>query len=94
MPVVTSDACVPSSASIGRLDQAISRRPPSFVSQWPTCGLDVRADQTYRRNSPNASRSSGGMTTSRALRPSTSARVNPVARSHASLKSRMRPSRS
>src|SRR3954463_816505 len=34
------------------------------------------------------------MTTSRASRPMTSSRVNPVARSHASLNSRIRPSRS
>src|SRR5947208_2740308 len=44
--------------------------------------------------SPNASASSGGMTKSRALPPSTSSRVNPVARSQASLKKRIRPSRS
>ena len=46
IPVVTSDSWAPSSSAIGRFDQAMSRRPPSFVIQWPTWGLDVRAVQT------------------------------------------------
>src|SRR5205809_4770969 len=44
--------------------------------------------------SPNASASSGGITKSRASPPSTSSRVKLVARSQASLKKRIRPSRS
>jgi hypothetical protein len=44
--------------------------------------------------SPNASASSGGMTVSRASRPTTSALVQPVTRSHARLKRTMRPSAS
>src|SRR5215831_19195033 len=45
----------------------------------------------YASTSLNASASSAGMTESRASRPSTSSRSYPVARSHASLKRRMRP---
>ena len=71
MPVVTmTRACRrlrPSACSTTRS----SRRPPSLVCQWPTCGLE-RASSRYARNSPNASRSSGGITKSRASRPSTS----------------------
>jgi hypothetical protein len=93
IPVVTSES-VPSEPAMGLFDHAMRRRPPSFVSQWPTCGLGVPVFHTYSRNSPNASRSSGGMTKSRASRPISSSRRKPVARSHASLKSRIRPSRS
>ena len=53
--------------------------------------LESRVDQIYASTAPNASASSGGMTKSRASRPSTSSRANPVARTHASLKKRMRP---
>ena len=80
--------------AIGLFDHAMRRRPPSLLSQWPTCGAGVPVVQTYSRNSPKASRSSGGMTKSRASRPISSWRRKPVARSHASLKSRIRPSRS
>ena len=93
-PVVTSETGSPSGPAIGWFDHAMRRRPPSFVCQWPTCGLGVPVFQTYARNSPNASRSSGGITKSRASRPSSSSRRKPVARSHASLNSRIRPSRS
>ena len=70
MPVVTRPV-----SPINRFDHAISRRPPSFVRQCPTCGLDVPVRQTNARNSLNASRSSDGITKSCAGRPSTSARV-------------------
>src|SRR5262245_29360288 len=48
----------------------------------------------YASPSPKASASSGGMTNSRASRPTTSSREKPVVRSHASLKNKMRPARS
>jgi hypothetical protein len=41
MPVVISAASAPSAPAMGWLDQAIRRRRPSLVSQWPTCGLGV-----------------------------------------------------
>ena len=37
---------LPSAPAIGLLDHAMSRRPPSLVSQWPTCGLGVPVCQT------------------------------------------------
>ena len=85
---------LPSSSTIGRFDQAIFRRSPSFVSQWPICGLDTVTSANWSRNPSNALCSSGGITTSRASRPITSPAVNPVARSQASSKLRMRPDRS
>src|SRR5881396_3061245 len=91
MPAVTRYSGSPSSPGMSLFDQAISRRLPSFAIQWPTCGLESRVDQIYASTAPNASASSGGMTKSRASRPSTSSRANPVARTHASLKKRMRP---
>ena len=94
MPVVISETGAPPGPAIGLFDHAISRRPPSLVCQWPTCGLGVPVFHTYARNSPKASRSSGGITKSRASRPSSSSRRKPVARSHASLNSRILPSRS
>jgi hypothetical protein len=41
MPLVTSEAASPSASSIGLFDHAMSSRRPSFVSQWPTCGLET-----------------------------------------------------
>src|SRR6478752_844290 len=46
----------------------------------------------YASTSAKASASSGGMTSSRASRPTASARVKTVSRSQASLKNRIRPS--
>ena len=31
---------MPSSPATGLFDQAIRRRSPFFVCQWPTCGLE------------------------------------------------------
>src|SRR5262245_53216899 len=75
-------------------DHAMRRRAPPFACQWPTCGLEWPVFQMYASTSPKASASSGGMTNSRASRPTTSSREKPVARSHASLKNRIRPARS
>ena len=89
------EVAAPSSApGISLFDHAIRRRPPSFVSQFPTCGLESPVLQMYARTSPNASASSAGMTTSRASRPMTSSRLYPVERTQESLKRTMRPSQS
>ena len=71
---MTSVAGAPSGPVIGLFDHATSSRPPAFVRQCPTCGLGAPVFHTYARNSLNASRSSGGITKSRASRPSTSSR--------------------
>ena len=41
IPVVTSVIGPSSVPAIGLFDHAISRRPPSLVIQWPTCGIDA-----------------------------------------------------
>jgi hypothetical protein len=75
-------------------DHAISRREPSLACQWPTCGLEWPVRHIQASTSANASRSSGGITTSLSGRPITSSRAYPVARSQASLKRSTRPSSS
>ena len=81
-------------AGTNLFDHAISRRPPSFVRQWPTCGLASPLLQMYASTSRNASLSSGGISVSVSSRPITSSREKPVARSQASLKRRARPASS
>src|SRR5256885_601267 len=70
------------------------RRSPPRVIQWPTCGLGRAVSHTPASTSLKAGTSSGGITKSRASRPITSAAAKPVARSQASLKERIWPSRS
>src|SRR4029453_170736 len=74
--------------------QAISPASPVRASQSPTCGFGSPVSQTSSRNWSKSAASSGGMTTSRASRPTTSSAVQPVTRSHPASNDAIVPSRS